>query len=67
MSNDTGTNTDDLPPSPPERADLLRAIKRHALDGYLRAGVGTKEGFEKTWREAFFADETAEAEPILKD
>ena len=57
MVHESSGNTDDLPPSARERGELLLMIKRLALDGYLRAGIGTKEEFEKMWREAFHADD----------
>lgn len=56
MSYNGAQNSDDLEPSMSERGELLEAIRRFALDGFLLAGAGTKEEFDKMWREAFAAD-----------
>ncbi len=60
-------NTDDQPLTSQERGELLPNIKRWALDGYLRSKIGTKEKFEKLWREAFCADVALDIEPISED
>jgi hypothetical protein len=48
---------DRIPPSPQERGDLLVAMKRYALAGYLANGVGSEEEFNLLWREALSADQ----------
>ena len=65
MTPDTDGNSDEMSPSESERGDLLGAMKRYALEGYLRLGAGNAEQFEKMWREAFFANEPAK--PISPD
>jgi hypothetical protein len=56
MDLNTKAIMDDFPLSSQERGELLTAIKRFALEGYLRAEIGIKEDFEKMWGEAFCAD-----------
>lgn len=41
-----------------ERGEILSNMKRWARMGYERE-VGSAEGFEQRWREAFHADEGA--------
>jgi hypothetical protein len=65
MTPDMDGNSDEMSPSESERGDLLGAMKRYALEGYLRLGAGNAEQFEKMWREAFFANEPAK--PISPD
>lgn len=65
MTTNTDGNSDELAPSELERGELLAAMKRYALEGYLRLGAGDAEHFEKMWREAFFADEPVK--PISPD
>jgi hypothetical protein len=56
-----------LPLTSQERGDLLPSIKRYALDGYLAAGIGTKEDFEKMWRECFCGDRASNVSPISEE
>jgi hypothetical protein len=51
------TEKDGFEPSPMERGDLLFAMKRYALAGFLANGVGSEEDFEMRWREALCADQ----------
>jgi hypothetical protein len=49
-------NSDNLRPAPSERGELIEAMRRFALDGFLIADAGTKDDFDKMWREAFAAE-----------
>lgn len=57
LENEDENGGDDFEPTMAERGELMEAIKRYALDGFLIAGVGNREEFEKMWREAFAADQ----------
>ena len=60
MNLNSAKNTDAQPLTSQERGELIPAMKSYALAGFLQAGIGTKEEFEKLWRQAFCADEALE-------
>ncbi|HEX8558000.1 MAG TPA: hypothetical protein VF668_07870 [Pyrinomonadaceae bacterium] len=59
MSKDGRTISEERPPAPLERGEILSHIKRWARIGYTQEVGGGAEDFERRWREAFHADEPA--------